>query len=129
MRRRRSARVAQRHAPLMERRQARNAEPPFWGDRRRWAHLRIVDGRAITKKRGLLRGEQLRVKSPPRRRATRIPARSKPRPNQWWGLDMPTVPVGPVGWGSMVLVLAWDTKTMGDHTWAGTLAQPSGWTR
>ena len=53
MNRRRSATVAQRNAPLVERLHALKAEHPFWGYRRLWAHLRFVEGRLVNKKRVL----------------------------------------------------------------------------
>lgn len=131
MKRRRSAKVAQRNAPLVERIQALKAEHPFWGYRRLWAHLRCVEGQSVNKKRvlRLLRTEQLLVKPNPRLRATRTPPPSKPRPtrpNQWWGIDMTKVLVGPIGWAYLVVVLDWHTKKIVGH-YVGLRARAPEW--
>lgn len=131
MSRRRSATVAQRNAVLLERIHAFKAEHPFWGYRRLWAHLRFGEGQPVNKKRvlRLLRAEQLLVKPNPRLRAVRTPGRSKPRPtrpNQWWGIDMTKVLVGPVGWVYLVLVLDWHTKKIVGHH-VGLQARAAEW--
>ncbi len=131
MTRRRSAKVAQRNTPVVARIHALKAEHPFWGYRRLWAHLRFVDGWPVNKKRvlRLLRTEQLLTPPNPRLRATRTPTRHKPRPtqpNQWWGIDMTKVLVGPVGWVYVVLVLDWYTKKIVGHH-VGLQARTAEW--
>lgn len=131
MTRRPSARVGQRNASLVERITALKAEPPFWGYRRLWASLRCTDGLAVNKKRilRLLRQHDRVVKPTLRLKATRTPHRSKPRPtqpNQWWGIEMTTVLVEPVGWGSLVLVLDWDPNKSVGHE-AGLQAKTAQW--
>ncbi len=53
MSRRCSATIAQRNAPVVQQLQGLTATHPFWGSRRIWAHLRVVDGRVVNTKRVL----------------------------------------------------------------------------
>ncbi len=78
-----SAVVAQRNAALVPRIQALKVEHPFWGYRRTWAKLRLVDGLPINKKRvlRLMRTYGLLVKPNGRLKATRTPSRSKAAPH------------------------------------------------
>lgn len=110
-----SASVAARNVVLQDRIASLKAEHPFWGYRRVWAHLRFTEGRLVNRKRvlRLMRHHHWLVPTNPRLRASRTPIRSKPkpqRPNQWWGIDMTKVLVGPEGWLYIVLVLDWYTK-------------------
>lgn len=128
MTRRASATVAQRNAAIVPRIQALKADHPFWGYRRIWAHLRVVEGLPINKKRvlRLLRTHSLLVQPNRRLKATRTPLRSKPRPtvpNQWWGIDMM---VEPVGWVYLVLVVDWYIKKIVGH-YAGLQANTGHW--
>jgi putative transposase len=115
MKRRSSLAVAERNQPVIERIQKIKAEHPFWGYRRTWAHLRYVEELNVNKKRilRLMRTHDLLVKPETRLKATRVPSRSKPkpeRPNQWWGIDMTKVMVNNFGWMYIVVVLDWYTK-------------------
>jgi putative transposase len=113
--RRSSLAVAERNLPIVERIKEIKVEHPFWGYRRTWAHLRYIDGLNVNKKRilRLMRTFDLLVKPDTRLKASRAPARSKPRaerPNQWWGIDMTKVMVSSFGWMYIVVVLDWYTK-------------------
>ncbi len=115
MKRKESALVMERNAPIVERVKAVKAEHPFWGYRRIWAHLKYVDGIEINKKRvlRLLQKHDLLVRPDKKLKAIRTPTRSKPRPNrpnQWWGIDMTKVMVQGFGWMYIVVVLDWYTK-------------------
>lgn len=111
--------------------QALKAEPPFWGYRRVWAHLRFVEQLPVNKKRiwRLMREHRLLVPPNLRLRAKRTPMASKPqpsKPNDGWGIDMTKVLVEGFGWVYSVLVLDWyTTKIVGDY--AGTRCTPSHW--
>jgi len=103
MKRKESALVAERNAPVVERIKELKAEHPFWGYRRLWAHLKYIDNLEIDKRRvfRLLKKHDLLVKPDTRLKAIRTPAKSKPRPerpNQWWGIDMTKVMVQGFGW-------------------------------
>jgi putative transposase len=107
----------QRNQGLLERIQALKAEHPFWGYRRIWAYLRVVDQLPVNKKRilRLMREHHLLVPPHQRLKAKRTPTKSKPkptRPNEWWGIDMTKVLVQDVGWVYIVVVLDWYTKTI-----------------
>ena len=115
MKRKESELTAERNAPFVDRIRAIKAEHPFWGYRRTWAHLKYVDKLDINKKRvlRLMQKHELLVKPNMRIKATRTPARSKPkpdRPNQWWGIDMTKVMINGFGWMYLVIVLDWYTK-------------------
>jgi putative transposase len=115
MKRKESELTAERNAPFVERIRAIKAEHPFWGYRRTWAHLKYVDKFDINKKRvfRLMQKHEFLVKPNMRIKATRTPARSKPkpdRPNQWWGIDMTKVMINGFGWIYLVIVLDWYTK-------------------
>jgi HTH-like domain len=91
-----SLRGVQRNAELLHRIQTLKAEHPFWGYRRLWAYLRVVEQLPVNKKRilRLLREHHLLVTPHQRLKAKRTPTRSKPkptRPNEWWGIDMTEV--------------------------------------
>jgi putative transposase len=112
MRRQRSRQVTQRDASLLPRIQALKAEHPFWGYRRIWAHLHLVEQVAVNKKRilRLMREHHLLVQPNLRLKAKRTPMASKPRPSkpdEWWGIDMTKVLVEGFGWVYIVLVLDW----------------------
>jgi putative transposase len=51
MRRHRSLQVMRRDATLLPQIQALKAEHPFWGYRRIWAYLHVVERRQVNKKR------------------------------------------------------------------------------
>jgi putative transposase len=107
--------VIERNTVILERIKELKAEHPFWGYRRTWATLKYVDGLEINKKRvlRLMRRHKLLVKSRSNLKATRVPQRSKPkpdRPNQWWGIDMTKVMVQGFGWVYIAVVLDWYTK-------------------
>jgi len=131
MSRRRAPTVGQRNAPVLVRIQALKADHPFWGYRRIWAQLHFAEGLRINKKRvlRLMREHHLLVQGNPRLKASRTPTRSKPRPtapHQWWGIDMTTVMVEPIGWVSLVVVLDWYTKKIVGH-YAGLQAKTAHW--
>jgi putative transposase len=115
MMRYRSAQVTQRDEALLPRLQALKAEPPFWGYRRIWASLRVVEPLSVNKKRllRLLREHHLRVTRHRRLKAKRTPTGSTPRPtkpNEWWGSAMTKVLGAGFGWSYMVVVRDWSTK-------------------
>jgi putative transposase len=107
MTRQRALRVVQRDEDLLPRIQALKAEHPFWGYRRIWAYLQLVEQRLVNKKRILRLMREHRLLVPPnlRLKAKRTPPGRKPKPttpNQWWGIDMTKVLVEGVGWVSIV---------------------------
>ena len=113
--RHRSLQVTQRDADLLPRIQQLKAEPPFWGDRRRWAYLHVVAQLPVHKKRMLrLMREPPRLVTPNlQRQAKRPPTRSTPSPttpHDWGGLARTKVRVEGFGGVYLVLVLDWDTK-------------------
>jgi putative transposase len=115
VRRQRSLRVVQRDEGLLPRIQALKAEHPFWGYRRIWAYLRLIEQLPIHKKRvlRLTREHQLLVPPNLRLKARRTRTASKPEPttpNEWWGIDMTKVLVSGFGWGYVVVVIDWYTK-------------------
>lgn len=127
----RSARVIDADAELLERIRPIKAEHPFWGWRRVWAWLRFHHGVTINKKRveRVMRENGLMVKAHAGLRASRVPQRSKPRPerpNQWWGIDMTKVMVEGVGWVYIVLVLDWYSKKIVGH-YAGLRCKSEHW--
>jgi putative transposase len=104
--------VARRHESLLQRIEELKAEQPFWGYRSIWADLRVVEERAVNKKRvlRLMREHHLLVKPHLTLRAKRTPPGSKPRPtkpNEWWGIDMTNILVEAFGWVDIVVVLDW----------------------
>jgi transposase InsO family protein len=110
-----SVSVIESNAAILARIEALKAEHPFWGYRRVWANLKYVYGFEVNKKRilKLMQKHDLLVKSRPNLKATRVPQRSKPRPdkpNQWWGIDMTKTMVEGFGWVYIVVVLDWYTK-------------------
>jgi putative transposase len=112
MTRQRALRVIQCDECLLPQIQALKAEPPFWGYRRMWAHLRFVERLSVNKKRmlRLMREHRLVVTPKQRLKAKRTPPGRKPHPtapNQWWGIDMTKVLGQGVGWVYIVLVLDW----------------------
>ncbi len=127
----RSARIIELDAPLIERIRAIKAQHPFWGVRRVWAWLRFHDRMIINIKRvrRVMRENDLTVKNNAKLRATRVPQRSKPRPdrpNQWWGIDMTKVMVENFGWVYVVIVLDWYSKKVVGH-YAGTQSKSHHW--
>ncbi len=115
MKRTESTGVIESNTVILERIKELKAEHPFWGYRRIWATLKYVDGYEINKKRilRLMRKHELLVKSRSNLKATRVPQRSKPkpdRPDQWWGIDMTKVMVQGFGLVYIVVVLDWYTK-------------------
>jgi putative transposase len=123
--------VAARNAELLERVRALKAEHPFWGYRRIWAHLRLVDGLAVNRKRvyGVMKANGLLVHPDPKLKARRKAGTTKPRPtrpNQWWGIDMTKVMVEGFGWVYLVVVLDWYTKEVVGH-YAGLQARAWHW--
>ena len=82
--RHRSLQVTQRDAALCPRIPQRQAEHPFWGDRRIWAYLPFVEQPLVKKTRGLrlMREPDLLVTPNLKRNATRTPTRSQPRPTK-----------------------------------------------
>jgi putative transposase len=131
MKRRVSAAVIERNLPILERIKEIKAEHPFWGYRRTWAYLRYVERLNVNQKRilRLMRNEGLLVKPDTRLKATRTPARSKPRPekpNQWWGIDMTKVMVEGFGWMYIVVVLDWYTKKIVGY-YAGLQCRSKHW--
>ena len=119
MRRQRSLRVVQRDVGLLPRIQTLKAEPPFWGDRRMWAYLRVIEPWPINQKRvlRLMREHQLLVPPHLRLKARRTPTAGKPtptRPNEWGSIDMTKVLVSGCGW--VDVVIDWyTTKIVGYH--------------
>ena len=113
--RKRSARVRQRDAQLLPRLQQLKADHPAWGYRRVWAYLKYREGLPVNKKRiyRLLGEHRLLAHQTRRLRATRTPARSKPRaqrPNELWGIDMTKILVPSWGWVYLHVVLDWASK-------------------
>jgi hypothetical protein len=109
--------VAQRNAVLLQRLRELKAKHPFWGDRRLWADLHVVEHQAVNNKRVLRwrREHHLLVPANLKLKAKRTPMESKPRPtkpDEWWGIDMTKVLVQGCGWIRMVVVLDWYTKIM-----------------
>jgi len=128
--RRTSPVVTARNQPVVERIRSLKADHPFWGYRRVWATLRYTDQIMITRKRvlRLMRLHQLLVTPQTTLKASRTPARSKPRatkPNQWWGIDMTKV-ITAAGWSYVVVVLDWHTKKIVGH-YAGEQARSHHW--
>ncbi len=116
MTRQRAPRVSQRDERLLPRLRALKAEHPFWGYRRIWAYLHVVEHQPLNKKRilRLMREHQLLVQSNLRLKAKRTPTHSKPkpmRPNEWWGIDMTKVLVEGFGWVYIVIVLDFHDRT------------------
>jgi putative transposase len=110
-----SSRIAQRHDTLVARMRVRKAEHPFWGYRRSWADLRVVEQLPVHKKRRLRLRPAPHLLGTPQQRlnAQRTPMRSTPKPTRppaWWGIDMTKGRVQDVGWVYSVVVLAWSTK-------------------
>jgi putative transposase len=131
MKRRRALRVTQGDEGLVPCIQALKAEHPFWGYRRIWAHLRVVQQRTVNKKRilRLMREQHLLVPPRLRLKAKRTPTGSKPRPikpNEWWGIDMTKVMVAGFGWVYIVVVLDWYTKKVVGH-YAGVPCTAKHW--
>jgi transposase InsO family protein len=90
------------------------AEHPFWGYRRIWAYLVLVEKRVINKKRvyRLLKENGLLIKGNEKLKARRATSGSKPcasKPNNWWGVDMTKV-LTKEGWAYLVVVNDWFTK-------------------
>ena len=80
--------VAQRNAVLLQRLRELKAEHPFWGYRRIWAYLPVVEPQAVHKQRvrRLLREHHLLVPAHLKLKAKRTPMGSKPRlpkPDEW----------------------------------------------
>jgi putative transposase len=121
MSRHRSLQVTPRDEVLLPRLQALQVEQPFWGYRRLWADVHVVERLPVHKKRmlRLLRQPHLLVRPNQRLRAKRTPTSSQPkpsRPNAWWGLDRPNVLVAGCGWVSSVVVLDWYTQQIVGYT-------------
>ena len=98
MTRQRALRVAQRDDQQLPRIQALTAAQPFWGYRRIWAYLRLVEQLPVNKQRTLrlMREHHLLVRPNRQLQAKRTPTRNQPeptKPNAWWGIDMTTVRV------------------------------------
>jgi putative transposase len=112
--------VAQRHEGLLQRIRELKAEHPFWGYRRIWAYLHVVERRPVHKKRvrRLMREHSLLVAPNLRLKAKRTPGKSQPRPTkpkEWWGIDMTKVLVQGFGWVYIVVVLDWYTNPIVGH--------------
>jgi putative transposase len=110
--RRRSLRVSQRDEGRLPRLEALKADHPCGGYRRVWAYWRFVAQRPVNQKRVLRLRRAHHLWGPPhlRLKAKRTPTGSTPRPakpHAWWGIDMTTVLVAGVGWGSVVVGLEW----------------------
>jgi transposase InsO family protein len=76
-----------------------------------------------------MREHGLQVRDNAKLRASRVPQRSKPRPdrpNQWWGIDMTKVMIEGVGWLYIVLVVDWFSKKVVGH-YAGTQCKSEHW--
>jgi putative transposase len=109
--------VTQRNEALVQRIQELKAEHPFWGYRRIWASLHVVEQQPVNKKRilRLMREHHLLVPPNLRLKAKRTPTGRKPKPttpNEWWGIDMTKVLVQGFGWVYIVVVLDWYTKAI-----------------
>jgi putative transposase len=121
MTRQRALQVVQRDEGLLPRIRTLKAEHPFWGYRRVWAYLRLVEQLPVHKTRvlRLMREHGLLVPPNVKLKAKRTPTGSKPRPitpNEWWGSDLTKVLVQGVGWVSSVVVLDWyTTAVVGDE--------------
>jgi putative transposase len=131
MKRMESESVTERNSTVLERIKALKIEHPFWGYRRIWAHLKYVDKLEINKKRilRLMQKHELTVKPHSILKATRVPQRSKPRPdrpNQWWGIDMTKVMVQGFGWVYIAVVLDWYTKKVAGY-YAGLQCKARHW--
>jgi putative transposase len=105
---------AQRNEALGECIRELKAEHPFWGYRRWWACLHLVEPRPVNKQcLWRLRREYQRLVAPNRRlSAKRPPTGKKPRPTTptaWRGIDMQVLGEG-VGWIDIGVVLAGYTK-------------------
>jgi|LSQX01.3.fsa_nt_gb transposase InsO family protein len=125
------ANVIERNTAILERIKSLKMEHPFWGYRRIWAYLKYVDKLDINKKRilRLMQKHDLLVKSRSALKATRVPQKSKPRPdkpNQWWGIDMTKVMVQGFGWVYVTVVLDWYTKKVVGH-YAGLQCRARHW--
>jgi len=123
--------VIESNAAILERIEALKTEHPFWGYRRIWAHLKYANGFEINKKRilRLMQKHNLLVKSLSALKATRVPQRSKPKPdkpNQWWGIDMTKTMVEGFGWVYIVVVLDWYTKKVVGY-YAGLQCKAKHW--
>jgi len=107
-----------------------NAEHPFWGYRRIWASLRVVEQVPVNKQRilRLMREHPLLVPPTLRLKAKRTPMGSKPRPttpHDWGGIDRTKVMVMGFGWMSIVVVLDWYlTKMVGYYAGVPCTAPP-----
>jgi putative transposase len=115
MTRRRSLRIIPQDEHLRPRIRQLKAEHPFWGYRRLWAYLRVVEQQAVQKKRmlRLLREHHLLVQPNLRLQAKRTPRGRKPKPpkpHEWWGIEMTQVMVAGVGGVYIVVGLDWYTK-------------------
>jgi transposase InsO family protein len=113
--RRRSASVALRDQPLLDRIHAIKADHPAWGYRRIWSCLRYREGMILGKNRvyRLLREHHLLATQTRLLRARRGPLRDKPRttiPNRVWGTDMTKIHVQSWGWLYLHVVLDWGSK-------------------
>jgi hypothetical protein len=92
MTRRRALQVVQRDASLLPRLRPLKAAPPFWGDRRLWAYVRLAAQLPVNRKR-MLREHHLGVTPTLKLNAKRTPPGSKPKPakpSAWWGMEQPT---------------------------------------
>jgi putative transposase len=112
MSRQQSPLVAQRHQALRQHLHGLKAAHPFWGYRRIWAYLHVVEQRPVNKNRilRLMREHHLLVTPNVKLQAPRTPTGSKPKPikpNAWWGIDMTKVLVEGVGWVYSVVGLDW----------------------
>ena len=118
--RRRSPRATQRDEELLPRIQGLQAEHPFRGCRRIGAYLRVVEQVPVTRKRRRRRRREHRllVTATQRLRAKRTPPGRRPQPptpDEWWGIAMPKVLVGDLGWISSVVVRdRYTTTIVGD---------------
>lgn len=131
MKRSSSLAVIERNSPIVARIKEIKAEHPYWGYRRTWAHLKYIDGLAINKKRvfRLMQACDLLVKPGRKLKASRVPMRNKPKPeqpNQWWGIDMTKVMVNDFGWMYIVVVLDWYTKKIVGY-YAGLQCRSKHW--
>jgi len=131
MKRAESIGTIERNADLLLRIKDIKAEHPFWGYRRVWAYLKYIDHLKVNGKRvlRLMRKHGLLVKSRATLKATRVPRRSKPRPdkpNEWWGIDMTKVMVQDFGWIYLVVVLDWYTKKVVGY-YAGLQCKAKHW--
>ena len=92
---------------------------PFWGSRRSWADLRVVEPPPVHQEQRILRlmrQHPLLVAPDQRLNAKRTPLRSQPnasRPHEWWGIDMTTVLVQGFGWIDMGVIVKADPDRRG----------------